>query len=236
VDAVIDTLPLPAFAVLLVEGVTVCMIAPVGPASSQPLLHHRLESAMVMVSPPVAVLSASGLILMEVRPVQLLLEESGLTVIELSETLPEPEASGLDQTQALPPRVLLDVLEEAFAQALPLDASSALPVVAFDVAAAPVVRELVIELALAGDPLTLALPFAVIPALTVVAPVDAELVCDVLLAMVVAPLPAVAELLTDGVTVCVIAPVLPSHSDNTKQWRPLSADVPVKFPDASLLA
>jgi hypothetical protein len=191
---------------------------------------------MVMVSPPVAVLSALGLTLMEVLPVRLLLEENGLTVIELFETLPEPKARGLDQTHALPPRVLLDVLDKAFAQALPLDAPSALPVVAVAVAAWPVVRDVVIELALAGDPLTLPLPFAVIPALTVVGPVDAELVCDVLLAMVVGPPPAVAELLTEGVTVCVIAPVLPSHSDNMKQWRRESAEVSVKFPNARLVA
>jgi hypothetical protein len=235
-DVVIDTLPLPAFAVLLVEGVTVCMIAPVGPASSHSLLHHRLESAMVRVSPPVAVLSASGLTWMVVLPVRLLLEEDGLTVIELFETLPDPEARGLDQTEALPPWVQLDVLEKAFAVALPLEASSALPVVALDVAAAPVVRDVVIVLALAADPLTLAVPLAVIPALTVVSPVDAALVCELLVPMVVAPLPAVAELLTEGVTVWVIAPVLPSHSDSMKQRRLESAEVPVKFPDAWLLA
>jgi hypothetical protein len=34
----------------------------------------------------------------------------------------------------------------------------------------------------------------------------------------------------------VIAPVLPSHSESMKQRMLESAEVPVKFPDASLLA
>jgi hypothetical protein len=200
-EVVTDTRPLPASAVLLVEGVTVCVIAPVGPASSHSELHDRLELAVVMVSPPVAVLSASGLTWIDVLPPRLKLEEDGFTVIQLCEILPKPKPRGSDQTQASPPRVWLDVLETAFAQAGPLDPSSALPVVAVAVAAWPVVVDVVVELALAGDPLTVPVPFAVIPALTVVGPVDAELACDLLAVMVVAPLPAVAVLWTEGVTV-----------------------------------
>jgi hypothetical protein len=189
-----------------------------------------------MVAPPVAVLLASGLTEIDVSPPRLWLEEDGLTVMLLCETSPKPEACGLDDTQALPPVVWLDVSEKAFAHALPLDASSALPVIAVEVAAWPVVCDVVMELALAGDPLTLPVPFAVIPALTVVGPVDAELVCELLAAMVVAPPPAVAELLTEGVTVCVMAPVLPSHSESMKQRRLESADVSVILPTAWLLA
>jgi len=154
----------------------------------------------------------------------------------LFEMSPEPQARGPDQTCASPPNVRLEVFEVACALALPLEASSALPEIAFEVAAAPVVLAVVMELALAGDPLTLAVPSAVIPALTFVSPVEAALVCELLLPIVVAPPPAVAVLLTEGLTVCPMAPVLPSHSDSKKQWRLELADVPVKFPDAWLVA
>lgn len=235
VFAVTDSAP-PALAALLVDGVTVCVIAPVGPASSQPLPHDRVESAMVMVDPPVAVLSASGELVIDVLPLELLLEAYGLTVTSLLVTSPEPDALGFDHTSALPPYVSLDVLELAWALALPLEASSAEPLVALAAAAAPVVVAVVVDVALAGEPLTVPVPVAAIPALTVVSPVVAELVWLVLAAIVVAPLPAVAELLTDGVTVCETAPVEPSHSDSKKQFRPVLAFVPVNPPEASLLA
>jgi hypothetical protein len=151
-------------------------------------------------------------------------------------TSPEPDALGFDDTSALPPYVSLYVLELAWALALPLEASSAEPLVALAAAAAPVVVAVVVDVALAGEPLTVPVPVAAIPALTVVSPVVAELVWLVLAAIVVAPLPAVAELLTDGVTVCEMAPVEPSHSDSKKQLRPVLAFVPVNPPEASLLA
>jgi hypothetical protein len=58
-----------------------------------------------MVAPPVAVLLASGLTETDVSPPKLWLDEDGLTVMLLSETSPDPEAVGLDETQALPPAV-----------------------------------------------------------------------------------------------------------------------------------
>jgi hypothetical protein len=106
--------------------------------------------------------------------------------------------------------VELVVDELAFALASPLGPSSALPVVAVAFAGPPVVVLLVFDVADAPDPETEAVPVAVIGALTLVAPTDAVLPWVVPAVMLVAPLPAVALLVTDGVTVCVMAPVLPA--------------------------
>lgn len=51
-----------------------------------------------------------------------------------------------------------------------------------------------------------------------------------------APLPAVAVLSTDGVTVWLTLPVVPSHSDIMKQLSPVLALVPVNAPFAVLFA
>lgn len=132
--------------------------------------------AVVMVAPPVALLVAWGVSEMVVLPVRFLLNELGLTLMVLWLTSPKPNAWGLDHTEALPPLVELQVLDHALAFALPLDASSAVPVVALAVAAPPEVSEVVIELALAGEPLTMPIPAALMPALTVVSPTAAPLV------------------------------------------------------------
>jgi hypothetical protein len=115
---------------------------------------------------------------------------------------------------ALPPWVSLQVNDFALAVAGPLLLSSPLPVVAVAVAGPPVVVAIVLVEAEAPEFVTLAVPFAVNGAVTLVLPTVAELPWLVVALMVVGPLPAVAELLLVGVTVWMILPLLPSPADS----------------------
>ncbi|MEO9006390.1 MAG: hypothetical protein ABI401_04650 [Candidatus Dormibacter sp.] len=83
-----------------------------------------------------------------------------------------------------------------------------MPVVAVALDGPPVVVSVVVLVALAPEPLTVPVPLAVSGALTVVAPIVAELPWLVVAVILVAPLPALAELVTEGATFWVIAPVL----------------------------
>jgi hypothetical protein len=226
--------PPPAVAVLLLVGVTVWVIAPLLPSHSDSTKQWRLESADVLVNPN-ALLVASGSLVIVVFPVLLLLSALGETVILLRSILAMPQADGLELTVAFPPRVSLQVNDFALAVAGPLLLSSPLPVVAVAVAGPPVVVAIVLVLAEAPEFVTLAVPFAVNGAVTLVLPTEAELPWVVVALIVVGPLPAVAVLLLVGVTVWMIAPLLPSHSDIAKQWRLSSAVVHVN-PNALLVA
>lgn len=225
--AVIVVAPAPALAVLEVDGVTVCVIAPVVESSSHE--PEQDESAEVVVESPVAVLSALGLEVIVVPPVLLLLDDDGLTVKLLPDTVPEPLADGLDDAVASPPVVLLLVIEPALAEASPLEPSSALPVVAVAVAGAPAVVPFVVELALAPEPLTVPVPVAVIGAVTLVSPTVAVLAWVAPVVMVVAP-PATALLSTDGLTVCEMSPVVPSQLERNKNKQADVASVLVSAP------
>jgi hypothetical protein len=142
-----------------------------------------------------------------------------------------PWAKGFDSTVALPPWVSLHVFEFALACAKPLLPSSALPVVAVAVAGPPVVVELVVVVAEAPESDTEPVPVAVSGAVTFVAPTLAVLPCVELALMLTAPPPAEAELFTDGVTVCVMAPELPSpallEAAALESLHALPADDPV---------
>ena len=83
---------------------------------------------------PCAVLDADGATVIVVFPVLLLLSALGATVMVLPLTMPTPVAEGLLVTVALPPDVVLVVLDVEFEVALPLPPE---PVVAVDVAGAP---------------------------------------------------------------------------------------------------
>jgi hypothetical protein len=104
-------------------------------------------------------------------------------------------------TVARPPEVWLFVLESAQAQALPDGASSALPDVALAVAGPPVVVLSVEVVALAPEPVIVALPVAIMGAVTVVPITEAPLVCAAEVLIDTGPLPAFALLLVEGVTV-----------------------------------
>lgn len=93
----------------------------------------------------------------------------------------------------------------------------------------------VVESAVAPLPDTEPLPRAVAGAVTEVAPTVAALLCVVPPVTVAPPLPAVAVLETDGVTVCLMVPVVPS-SHSLMQLRWVVANVVVRPPVASLLA
>ncbi|MEO6795606.1 MAG: hypothetical protein ABI401_04655 [Candidatus Dormibacter sp.] len=229
--------PEPASAVLLTDGVTVWLIAPVAPLPSQSALQDELESAQVEVAAPVAVLSALGLDVIVVFPVLFELSDDGSTVIWFPETVPVPYACGVEYTVALPPVVLLLVVEVPTAVASPLELSSLLPVAAVALPAPPVVVPLVVLVALAPEPVTLPFPVAVIGAVTLVLPMVALLLWLAPTVIEVGP-PAVAELSVDGATDCVMAPVVPrlSQSDITKQLAVELADVVVSAPSALLLA
>ena len=207
--------PLPALAVLEVDGATDCVMAPVLESSSHEPEHD--ESAVVVVVSPFAVLLALGLDVIVVPPVLLLLDDDGLTVRLFPETVPLPTADGLDDAVASPPYVLLVVFEVALPVAFPLGPSSPLPEVAVAVAGAPTVVPVVVELALAPDPLTVPVPFAVIGAVTLVSPVVAVLACVAPVVIVAPPFPAEAPLLTEGFTVCVMSPVVPSQLEKNRQ-------------------
>jgi hypothetical protein len=101
--------------------------------------------------------------------------------------------------------------------------------------AAPVVALVVVESAVAPLPDTEPLPRAVAGAVTEVAPTVAALLCVVPPVTVAPPLPAVAVLETDGVTVCLMVPLVPS-SHSLMQLRWVVANVVVRPPVASLLA
>jgi hypothetical protein len=185
---------------------------------------------------PNALLVASGSLVMVVWPVSFELSALGWTSRVLRSTLPMPQADGLECTVAFPPRVSLQVRDFALAVAGPLLLSSPVPVVAVAVAGPPVVVAIVLVLAEAPEFVTLAVPFAVNGAVTLVAPTLAELPWVVVALIVVGPLPAVAVLLLVGVTVWMIAPLLPSHSHTrAAQCRLESAVVSVN-PNALLVA
>jgi hypothetical protein len=122
----------------------------------------------------------------------------------------------------------------------PIDGGSSrlslpLPLVAVAVAGPPVVVAIVLVEADAPELDTVPVPVAVKGAVTLVAPTVAELPCVVVALMVVGPPLAVAALLLVEVTVWMIGPLLPSHSDTRKQWRRESAVVSVT-PNVALLA
>lgn len=167
-----------------------------------------------------------------VPPVLLLLYDDGLTVRLFPEIVPEPLAEGYDDAVALPPVVWLVVIEPALALASPLGPSSPLPEVAVEVAGAPTVLPVVVELALAPDPLTVPVPVAVMGAVRLVSPVVAVLAWVAPVVIVVAPLPALASLLTEGFTVCMMSPVVPSQE---RSMQLEFAVVSVEAPFASLL-
>lgn len=223
------TAPPPAVAVLVVDGETVCVFEPVVPRSQSP---HRKPPllAAVSVGAPLAELSADGLKSIEVLPPLFELSAPGSTRRELPDTVPDPRAFAFDRAKASPPSVLLLVLETALAVAGPLP----LPV-AVAVAAPPVAVPLVSEVALAGEPLTMPVPVADMPALTVVSPTAAVLDCVCGAAIVRAPPPASAVLLTLGVTVCVLFPVVPRSQSRTRK-QPELARVVVMSPLALLVA
>src|ERR1700737_2537394 len=123
-----------------------------------------------------------------------------------------PQADGFERTEALPPRVSLQVNDLALAVAGPLLLSAPLPLVAVAVAGPPVVVAIGLVEVEAPEFVTLAVPFAVNGAVTLVVPTVAELPWVVVALMVVGPLPAVAELLLVGVPFGVMAPLLPWHS------------------------
>jgi hypothetical protein len=144
--------PPPAVAELLLVEVTVWMILPLLPPpvpselADVPLVGlpqttwspHGLPDpdpvlAAVQVSPRV-VLEAAGDTVMLVLPVLLLLCALGETVMLLPVTTPVPVAVGLLVTVALPPVVVLVVLDVEFEVAFPLPPE---PDVAVDVAGAP---------------------------------------------------------------------------------------------------
>lgn len=195
------TAPLPAVAVLSTDGVTVWLTLPVVPSHSDIMKQLSPVLALVPVNAPFAVLFACGLTSIVVLPERFALEAFGVTHRLLWSTEPTPNANGLDQTLASPPVVVLVVDDQAFAFALPLIPSSALPVAAVALAAPPVVVLIVLDAADAPEFETAPSPSAVMGALTVVAPTVDELLCVVPAVMLVVPLPAVAVLVTDGVTV-----------------------------------
>lgn len=128
---------------------------------------------------------------------------------------------------ALPPEVLLLVSERLSACAFPLDPSSPGPLVDVALAAPPVVVSVVLLVALAPEFETVPVPVAFIGAFTVVAPTVAVLPWFEVLVILVGPPPAFAELVTDGVTVCVIAPVLPSPLPWLLELAPVVVDPPL---------
>jgi hypothetical protein len=156
------TAPPPAEAELLTEGVTVWLIAPVLPSpasevaavpvlalgcqivSTQRLPLDDPVFADVQVGPPCALLDAYGLTLILVVPLLLELCALGETVMVLPLTLPDPMAEGLLTTVALPPDVVLVVLDVEFEVAAPLPPE---PDVAVDVAGAPEVVPVVVVVA-----------------------------------------------------------------------------------------
>jgi hypothetical protein len=255
--------PLPDVPVLLLEGVTVCVIDPV---VTSPLL---LVVAVVVVVPCAVLLALGDRSIVRLQPLFELLAE-GDTMMVFPVTDPVPVAEGLLVVLELPPVVVLVVVEfelavaapdpdPSLADPLPADAvdgpplvvfpvddpaaapllatvpgiaaffapypeadegspndggsSLLLPVVAVAVAAPPVVVAIVLVEPEAPELVTLAVPLAVNGAVTLVAPTVAELPCVAVALTVVGPPPAVAELLLVGVTVWMIAPLLPSHSD-----------------------
>jgi hypothetical protein len=218
----------------------------------QPLFELLADGETVMVLPlTVPVPVAEGLLVtLELPPFVVLF----VSELELAFALPEPDSSDAPLVAAAPdapPVVLLPVFEVAAAPFAPLvvpavsaalaapavDVGSSLdPLVALAVAAAPVVAPLVVEVADASLPVTEPAPMPDAGAVTDVVPTVAVLPCVVLAVTLAAPLPAVAVLLTDGVTVWLMSPVAPASSQSDEQDRLESAEVVVSPPDALLLA